>query len=216
MEIAAIDAALEAQKRALCSSRNSMSMPTLALKADYTEQLHKGGAGSGGASALPFDLPKADDTNWSIGISASLPLFSGGSKISNMIKNSSEVKKLEYQRQSVAEQIEQRIRSALHLMGASYAAIKQTRLAAEAAGKTLDLVLDAYSRGEASILDLIDAQNASLVSNLLAANAVYDFLGDYMNVQRAVGKFDLTMTDKDKEDFLNRLNQRYEELSEDN
>ncbi len=216
MELAAINAALEARKRALYSSRNSMWMPTLALKADYTEQLHEGGAGTNGASALPFDLPKADDTNWSLAINASLPIFSGGAKISNMIQKSDELKMLEYQRESVVEKVEQRIRSALHLMGASYAAIHQTRMASEAADKTLDLVLDAYSRGEASILDLIDAQNASLVSSLLAANAVYDFLDDYMNVQRAVGKFDLTMQDKDKEDFLNRLDQRYDELSNDN
>ena len=128
-----------------------------------------------------------------------------------MVQKSEEVKQLEYQRESVAELVEQRLRSALHLMGASYAAIKQTNLAAEAAGKTLDLVLDAYSRGEASILDLIDAQNAALVSDLLAANAIYDFLEDYMNVQRAAGKFDITMPVEDKEDFLNRLDRKYKE-----
>ncbi|MDX1569994.1 MAG: hypothetical protein R3200_05865, partial [Xanthomonadales bacterium] len=41
-----------------------------------------------------------------------------------------------------------------------------------------------------SIIDLLDAQNASLRAEESAANAVYDFLIEVMNVERATGQYD--------------------------
>ena len=46
---------------------------------------------------------------------------------------------------------------------------------------------DQYSRGAVDILDLLDAQNSLLRAELAAANSVYDFLVDWMEVERAAG-----------------------------
>ena len=81
---------------------------------------------------LPFTIGQADDTDWSIGIKASLPIFSGGSRYAATRKISGALKQLQEKRKSIANIIEQRIRSSLHLMGASYAGIKQSRDAAAA------------------------------------------------------------------------------------
>ena len=57
-----------------------------------------------------------------------------------------------------------------------------------------------------SILDLLDAQNAALVSSLAAANSIFDFLVDLMAVERAVGKFYFFRAREDREEFFNRVN----------
>ena len=87
------------------------------------------------------------------------------------------------------------------------------RLAAEASGKNLELVVDSYSLGAISIIELLDAQNAALVSEEAASNAVYDFLIDLMQVQRAIGKFDIFQTDQDRDAFYDRLDAYFSKVN---
>ena len=101
--------------------------------------------------------------------------------------------------------IEQRIRSALFDAASTYTSIELSAEAADAAGKNLDLVTDAYSRGAVSIIDLLDAQNAALVADAFAANAVYDFLIDLMEVQRSSNTFDFFRSEEGREDWFERL-----------
>ena len=82
-------------------------------------------------------------------------------------------------------------------------------LSADAAGRSLELVTDAYQRGAASILDLLDAQNQALVAREGAATAVFDYLLDLMAVQRAVGRFDFFLTAEQHQQFLGRLDRFY-------
>jgi len=181
-ELNQLDAAVAAQERALGSARRAFVLPTIAVQGEATHTLKRSGIGS----SLP---PIGGNQNWTLGLSASLPLFSGGSRLAAVRQAGEELESLRLQRAAAAEAMEQRIRSALHLMGATYAGIQLTADAAEAARRNLELTTDAYSRGVVSILDLLDAQNASRVSDLAAANAVYDFLVDLVEVQRACGRF---------------------------
>ncbi|MEM9493217.1 MAG: hypothetical protein AAGC55_28970, partial [Myxococcota bacterium] len=43
-------------------------------------------------------------------------------------------------------------------------------------------------------------------SQQVAANAIYDFLVDWMNVQRAIGRFDTFMDNAARADFFRRAN----------
>ena len=208
-ELAALDAAIAAQKRALRSFTHSFYTPTLALQAGMDNVFSRKGAGTEGFSLPPdlgFDLafPEQKDFSWNVAFSLSFPLFKGGEKFAARQKASLELTRLKTERDAIAEKIEQRIRSALHLAGASYASIKQVRLAAHAAHKSLDVVQDAYSQGMVSIVDLIDVQNNVLLTDQLAANAVYDFLIDLMEVERAIGTSDFFATDEEREAFLQR------------
>jgi outer membrane protein TolC len=83
--------------------------------------------------------------------------------------------------------------------------MKEARLAAEWARKNLDLVSDSYMRGAAAFITLLDAQNAHVVAEQSAANAVYDFLDDWLEVQRAVGRFDFTRSDAERTEAAERL-----------
>ena len=135
----------------------------------------------------------------------SYPIFEGGARFAERTRASEELKDLRLTRESIKERIEQRVRSALHLAGASRAGIQLSRDAATAANKNLDLVTDGYSRGAWHILDLLDAQNAALNADLAAANAIYDFLFDLIEVERAIGGFYFFMPPKEQDDWFERL-----------
>ena len=96
--------------------------------------------------------------------------------------------------------------NAVYLVRASYPGIRLSLDAVEASQSNLKLVTDAYVRGIKSIIDLIDAQNSSLVADQQAANAVYNFLIDLMAVQRSVGHFFLFFPEEKLDAWMERLN----------
>lgn len=212
-EIKSLDAAIAAKERAFRSTGNAFWAPTLALQFEVSRILAEGGAGVTGLELLPtipITFPETDDTNWSLAVSASLPLFEGGSRFAQRARTSSELQELQTERESAVRKIEQRIRSALHLAGASHAGIQLSRDAADAARQNLDLVTDAYSNGAIDILDLLDAQNAALNADLAASNAVFDFVIDLMEVERSVGGFYLLASPEEQEEMVRRLREYFE------
>ncbi|MCP4664495.1 MAG: TolC family protein [bacterium] len=208
-ELAELDRLIAAKQRQQASARRAYYSPTVALQGEYQERLATSGAGSGSPdlSGLPFEFELPDDTSWSLALNVSLPLYTGGERSVEMARTTEELQELRLIRGSVAEKIEQRIRSALYAANATFQGIDLSRDAADAAQRNLDLVTDAYARGALSILDLLDAQNAALVADQGAANSVYDFLVDLMEVERAAASFGFFSTEADREAWFERLEQ---------
>ena len=206
-EIKNIDSQIAAQDRILKSTKRAFWLPSFSFVGDITQMFADGGAGSDVIipQDFPLQLESVDDTEWTILLQAKFPLFRGGAKVADYKQAREAESQLRFERDSTAEKVEENIRSALNNTGASFPSIRFARDAAEAARKNLDLVRDSYSRGVVSILDLLDAQNAALAADLNAATAVYDFLIDLMNVQRASGKFDFFTSDEERLEWLNRL-----------
>lgn len=117
-ELAQLDAAITAQKRATDSTRRAFWSPEVALQAALDQVLVRSGEGSDGAVALP-GLSVPDDTSWSIGLSASLPLWDGGERSAGLILSEETLKQLELQRNALGERIEQRIRSSIYVVNSS-------------------------------------------------------------------------------------------------
>jgi len=211
-ELAGLEAALRANHQSLKSTRRSFFAPTVALQANLTQRFYRGGAGS---QNTQFDLPdpfdfsytQPDGTNWYVGVSMSLPLLAGTERFANVSRAEANVARLRAQLGAAEQRVAQRIASALHNTGAAYAAIRLSRDSAEAAHKNLDLVKTAYGSGAATIIDLIDAQRQALVGDQLATNATYDFLLRYIEVQRAVGRFDTFLDEGQRRDFLRRASE---------
>jgi len=109
------------------------------------------------------------------------------------------------ERDSTIDKIEQETRSSLNDISASYPSIKFSNDAAISSSKNLDIVTDSYSRGVVSILDLLDAQNSSLSADLNAATAVYDFLIDFVLVERSVGRFYYFTSKEQRDEWFDRL-----------
>jgi len=131
-------------------------------------------------------------------------LFSGFSTRAAEERTAIHLEEYRIQRTAAEEKVTLRIRSGMEKAKSSYFAIRQAEQEQSAAQKTLEIVTDAYSQGAVSILSLLDAQASALRGNQVVANALYDFLTDYMSLQRAVGKFDMLMTPEEREDLLRR------------
>ncbi|SCX76356.1 Outer membrane protein TolC [Desulfoluna spongiiphila] len=198
-ELKAINAQKLARQRLLVSSGREYWLPTVSLQGRVAEMLEKGGEGSSGGLGYP------DDTNWSVGVSASLQLFSGGGKAAELRQSRQELAKVDIERRDIMKKVRQRTLIATNRIRASYPGIHLSKGAAESARRNLQLVTTAYERGVRSIIDLLDAQNLALVAEQNAVNAVYDFLADLMEVQRAVGYFFLYGGEGERNEWFAQL-----------
>lgn len=210
-ELKRLDAITEANRRRASTAKRSLYIPRVGLSANITHQFYRGGAGSQPFNPPPgfppIDIPNPDSVNWFVGVSAELPLYEGGARYSEIAQSDHEYTELQLQKQAVEELIAQRLRSSLHQVGADFAAIRLSGDAAKAAQENLKLVTDAYSRGTASIVQLLDAQNQALVAQFSAANSVYRFLATLMDVERGVGSFNLFSSSQKRTKILTRLEQ---------
>ncbi len=214
-ELLAFEAAIAAQERSLDASRRAFYAPKIVFQGSLERPI-RGGANSSGGAFPPdlfpgFAIAPPNDINWTLFFDVSLPLFTSGERPAVRDQDVENLSRLRFERASAAERIEQRIRSALHAAGASYAGIRLAQQAAEAARRTLELVTDSYSRGAVSILGLLDAQNASLVADEAAENAVYDFLVRWMDVERSVGRIYLLVGPEEREALFRRAEDFYKD-----
>jgi outer membrane protein TolC len=212
-EIHQLDALIAASERSLRSATSAFFSPTVSLQAQVDRQFEESGAGAGGPGLqLPTELPTADDTNWSVGLNLSIPLWTSGSRLADRTQASEELFDLRLQRAAAIERVEQRIRTALEEVSASFLGIQLANDAAVAAAQSLELVSDGYARGVVSILDVLDAQNAALTADLAAAASVYQFLIDLMEVERAISQLDFFMSPEAYEAWFQRLDDHFESI----
>ncbi|PIE89759.1 MAG: hypothetical protein CR997_09395 [Acidobacteria bacterium] len=212
-QIKLIDHKLKAQERELLAAERSYWTPTIAFKGEISHKFDKSGAGSNSLTLPPQYanlFSEIDDTSWSAGVAIKLPVLSGGQKLVRNAKARLEVDRIRLLKREVEEKLEAGLRAMLHKAGASYSAIELSKKSAFAAQQNLDLVYDGYSHGVLSVIELLDAQNAALTANLLATNAVYSFLLDYLQVERLTGNFITFSSPQERASWFNRL-QHYSE-----
>lgn len=195
-ELAALRPEIAAKKREILSERRSSYWPAVSLQGELSRVLEE--------DREAGFLEEAKD-DWSLGLVASLSLFEGGARGARIEQAQFELRQLEVRYESARDQVEQGIRSGLHLANASLISIPLAEKAAEAARRSLELVTDSYSQGAVGIIDLLDAQSAVLQASEGAANAVHNFLIDLMNLQRATSRFDFFLNEAERETVLQEL-----------
>jgi outer membrane protein TolC len=200
-ELRSLDASLTAQERVLTATGRSFWIPSVGLSGEVSHTFLREGEGS---EPVP-PLAGPEETQWFLGLRATYPLLEGGAKLARRREAARTLEEIRTDRESESERIEQRLRSALHTAGASLAAIGLAREAADAANRNFRLVQDSYSEGVVPIVDLIEAQSNSLVSEEQAANSVHDFLIDLMEVERAAGYLSYLSSPADRAAFVERL-----------
>jgi len=193
-ELEQLDAQITAKRRELVSQRRSFWLPDITVGGRYTDNLSQSGLGAGAQAGEGMN-------DWSIGVQATLPLFSGGLKKANVSRATFELRQLETLRVSIEERVEEEIRNQLHAAQAAYAQIDLAAGAAEASRKNLELVSDAYARGTVNVIELLDAQDTSLAASAAAAESLYNFLITIMSVQRAIGGNDYLLPQKEREEL---------------
>ncbi len=225
-ELRQLDALISSQERSLTSVRLSYFLPTISAFGKYTDRFY--------ASTItsPFQLPSlssapppgtpveaflynvlgalspalAPNRTWSVGLQLSLNIFNGTGTNALADLTQGNLERLQLQRRAAVDKVALRIRAEMERTKASHFSMQQATHEQDAARKTLDIVTESYSQGAVSILNLLDAQNAALRADQVAVDALYDFLIDYLSLERAIGEFDVLMTSQQREEFLQRLN----------
>ncbi len=212
-ELLALGSLRTAQERVLLSAERASWWPTLGVQGGVTNLFSEAGAGSDPVM-LPFPnltLPQNGETDWFVAFNVTLPLFEGGAKAVERVRAGEELSRLDAERDRTTQLVEQRLQASLLEMQASLLGIDLSRQAAEAARANLNLVTDTYRRGAATIVDLLDAQNATLVADQDAADTIYLFLIDLMRVQRSVSRFDFFETPETTDELFDRLETYFNE-----
>jgi outer membrane protein TolC/ABC-type uncharacterized transport system substrate-binding protein len=204
-ELQALDALIEARERELLASRRSYWSPDLSLFGEFERTFSESGAGEAGTILGQTAGSSMDRDDWSVGLLFTLPLYAGGAREARVRQAGENLAELRLERDTAAERVELRIRTALFAVASTFPAIELAQEAAEAGRKNLELVTDSYSRGAVSIIDLLDAQNASLRADAFAANAIYDFLIDLVELQRSANNFDFFRSDEGRREWFERL-----------
>lgn len=200
-ELRSLDARIAGQSRQRLAARRKFYVPELTLRGAAGDRVSASGTGSDAR------LIAQDNESWSLSVTASWPVFTGGALRARLTAEDARLAQLQARRIAVAEQIELRMRLALFDTAASFTAIDLSAEAARAAADNLEIVVDAYAQGAASITELLEAQEASLTARLGAADARYQYLIDLIAVFRASGDFRLVLEPDYREAFLQRASQ---------
>ena len=188
--LAQLDKMVESTSRYAKTEVAAKTSPTVALKGEYARTAYKAGAGKDNPALPPpinTFISYPDRNDWSVGLEVSFPIYEGGERGAKIRAAKAAQKAVESTRQSVMDKLELATRAALEDVKASYLSIALSESRAAFAEKTLEIVKNAYSNGAIGILDLIDAQNASLIAQEAVANDTFSFLSDFVTAVHAVG-----------------------------
>jgi outer membrane protein len=148
------------------------------------------------------EIPKMDPNGFNFGVSARLALFEGTSKIHRIQREESVLKELTNTVNLTKELLEQRTRTSIRRLQSSFPNISYFKSASESAKLNLGVVREKYANGIVNITELLDAQNSSFVADQNSISAIYNFLRDLIEYQRAISFFEETKTREEKDEFL--------------
>jgi outer membrane protein TolC len=178
-EVRAVESAVAGQQVRLDTFKRRWWLPTFVLDFSYIESFDDID------SNLIFD----QDRFYTVSVGAVYPIFQGGRKSADIRRARADQAGLERELQLARELVERRTRDSLQRAERSFPRIRFTRQAADAAAEALDLVQDQYALGFANVTDLRQAQNQSFLAEQVATIAVFDFLSDLIELQRAISWF---------------------------
>ncbi|MHC4409286.1 MAG: TolC family protein [Planctomycetota bacterium] len=202
-----IEARKAAQQRIKEGRARELWLPEFFVEGGIQHDFWRAGEGSEAPQPNPLGIPEPDKFGWDVGLFLAIPLSRGGSGVADMRQSAILVERLAASFDRVEQNIDTGVRTELYSAAAAMASVGLTRNAAEAAANNLVLVTDLYRRGKVDIITLVDAQTQSLVADLAAANAAYDYVLALLFVNREAGHFRNLDTDEAKQEFSRRLNE---------
>ena len=142
-------------------------LPSLSLSFNYS------------LNAMANDY-KFSEYNWSpysfVGLSLSVPIFSGGQRLNAVRQSRVQAQELEIQRANTERQLKISIRQYLNRMETAMKSYSSALSAAETAQKAYDIASKSYNVGRSTLTDLNDAQLALTQAQLGVSQAVYNFV----------------------------------------
>ncbi|XOB63904.1 TolC family protein [Deferribacteres bacterium DY0037] len=183
VELASLEYLTGAADRSVLTAERKFYLPTVTAGGEYKRFVMKDGEASDTAPGW------YDDTEWNVGVTASIPIYEGGRRSAQLSIEKTAVRKLYHEKAKAVKLVRQRMITALENARAAYDSFSLANESAVAAAKTLKIVSDLYSRGAVSITELIDSQNAKLNADMNTASSQYSFMERIVDVERAYGCF---------------------------
>ena len=216
-ELKQIELAIAAQDRLRKSQQRAFYLPSLGLSGTWDQVILREGVPESEPLEIPgvgeFSFGSGPITNptWNLAVGLEFPLFQGMRRQRQLDQTRIAIAQLEDQQQQLRQQLELRLRSSIETVGASYSRVELSREAADAARKNFSIAQDSYQQGIINVITLIDAQNNFLQTELSAINAVFQFIMDFLTLERAVGRYYFLSTTEEKLDFYYRYLQFFRE-----
>ena len=202
----ALVANINAANRQLTQSKRLLYVPTVALQAQTSQVLGRGGAGATlDASAMELGVTELQDNSWFAGISLSFPIFDGLGRKAAIHQSKISLDRLDHSQTLLDQNLELGVRaSVLDLLSAS-TNIRFSKSASESARENFALVQENYKQGQVTITQLIDAQQTALEARLAAAFSIYEYIQAHLQLEFNLGSFIMLMPEDQLQDFNNRL-----------
>ena len=123
---------------------------------------------------------KFSEYKWSpysfVGLSLSVPIFSGGQRLNSLRQSRVQAQELEVQRANTERQLKISTRQYLNRMETAMKSYSAALSASETAQKAYDIAAKSYNVGRSTLTDLNDAQLALTQAQLGVSQAVYNFV----------------------------------------
>lgn len=174
-ELAQVEIARKVADRASLISYSGLQ-PSLVLLADYSYSKGQGFSGD--------EWQK----NWDVGVAASWTLFDGGSALGHIKEARSNARRVALARGQVQDYIRLEVMAGILAVRAGEKAIASQEKAVEQADEALRMAQARYESGQATNLDVLDAQLALTQARTNRFQAIHDYLVSLAALERATGK----------------------------
>lgn len=205
-ELKQIQQSLKSEERRLLNRKRAIYLPDVSLTGSVDQILSEHDA----VTKTNSDL----DHPWSISLTATWPIYTGGSDKKQIAQSNIAISRIRMQEKDLRNRLHLSVRSNLETAAVSAREIELSEQARESAKKSFDIIQAGYAEGRNSVTDLIDAQNAMTTSERNAALAKYQFVIDFLNLERSMGRFHFLSTTGEKQHFLSRLKRFMADASE--
>lgn len=155
----------------------SSYQPTVALIADYSYT-----KGSG------FSASDEWNKNWDVGVAASWLLFDGGAGLGRIKEARANSRQLILAREMLEDGIRLEVTAVYLTLQASQKAVLSQQRAVEQAQEALKIAQVRYENGQATNLDVLDAQLALTQAQTNSIQAVHDYLIGLAMMEKATGR----------------------------
>ncbi len=180
---------IEQERSSVAASKFNMMMawinrlPTLTLTGGYSLNAERFAF-----EDLPLNRPNWDDnSDWSVGLTLSFPIFDGGVKSRAIRKANIDLNNARLEYKDLERQVELEVKSAhINLENASKKIGLTKRLVASAE-ESYKAALGRYKNGLAPITEVIDAEVALTEGQINFISSKYDFLEAEALLKRAIG-----------------------------
>ncbi|MEM9831119.1 MAG: TolC family protein [Bacteroidota bacterium] len=197
-----------ATQRQLTQNKRLLYVPTVALQAQTSQILERGGVGSTvDASSMALGITEFQENSWSAGVSLSLPIIDGRARRVSIQQSKIQLDQLGNSQTLLDQNLELGVRAGVLDLLRATTNIQNSKSASESALENFELVQENYKQGQVTITQVIDAQQAALEARLASAFSIYEYIQAHLQLEFNLGFFMMLMPEDQLQDFNDRLQQ---------